>query len=477
MRLRSAAAAAALAMGACSFHANPTVEPQARTAAMITRSPIEHVVIVVQENRSFDDLFARFPGADGASRGEMKVKQGNGYVDRSVTLQPHSLVIAQDIAHCHSSFETAYDHGKMDGFNLVPIGPCGRGGELAGTLAYQYVDESQIEPYWQIADRWVLADHMFQTQGSGSFTAHQDLIRGATKISSTKSLIDSPDDWPWGCDAPPETKTWTIGIAGMVAEDGPFPCSDRFPNYASDGYKTLRDLLDAAGVSWKYYTPCFSNSDGCVRGSNCPDCDGDLLNAFDVIYPVRHGPEWQTNVSMPQTKIFSDIKHGTLPAVSWVIPADDESDHPAEKVDNGPSWVASVVNAIGKSAYWKSSAIVVVWDDWGGFFDNAVPPLRDDQGGLGFRVPALVISPYAKTGKSGRGGYVSHTQYEFGSILKYVEWNWNLGSLGTTDKRATSIGDVFDYSQKPRAFSLVRAPYSARYFEDQPIALQHGDPE
>jgi phospholipase C len=440
-------------------------------------SPIAHVVLIVQENRSFDDFFARFPGADGATRGKMKVKQGGKYVDQWVALKQHALLMSQDVEHCHASFETAYDGGKMDGFNLVPIGGCGTKGAPAGTLVYQYVEESLIRPYWDMATQWVLADHLFQTQGSGSFTAHQDLIRGGTAISSSESLIDSPDGWPWGCDAPTVVRTWTFDLRGRVAKNGPFPCSNKFPNYASGGYATLRDLLDAKGLSWKYYTPCFSKSDGCTPNGDCPNCDADLLNAFDVIYPVRYGSQWGTNVSMPETNIFKDIKDGALPALSWVIPADDDSDHPGEKIDRGPSWVASVVNAIGKSTFWNSTAIVVVWDDWGGFYDNAVPPFQDQYGGLGFRVPAIVISPYAIRGKSAQGGYVSHTRYEFGSILKYVEQNWHLGSLGTTDGRAISIRDVFDYKQKPRAFKPIASRYGEAYFERLPSTPQHGDPE
>lgn len=442
-----------------------------------SKSPIAHVVLIVQENRSFDNLFALFPGADGATRGKEKVKQGNGYVDKWVTLTQHSLTMEEDVAHCHASFETSYDDGKMDGFNLVPVSACSKDGRPAGTLVYQYVQRSLVKPYWDMAQQWVLADHMFQTQGSGSFTAHQDLIRGGTEIGDSKSLIDSPDGWPWGCDAPPHVVTKTISLRGYVGLNGPFPCSNKFPNYSSGGYATLRDLLDAAGLSWKYYTPCFSNSDGCARSDGCPDCDGDLLNAFDVIHPVRYGSEWGTNVSMPETNILRDIKHSALPAVAWVIPSDDNSDHPGESADNGPSWVASVVNAIGTSKYWKSSVIVVLWDDWGGFYDNAPPPFQDNHGGLGFRVPAIVISPYAISGNSSQGGYVAHTQYEFGSILKYIEQNWHLGSLRTSDIRATSIGNLFDYSQQPRPFKKIASKYSAEYFESRPVTPQHGDPE
>jgi phospholipase C len=440
-------------------------------------SPIQHVVLVIQENRSFDNFFALFPGADGATRGKMKVKRGGKYVDKWTMLQPHALINGSDIQHCHASFETAFDNGKMDGFNLVHFGVCRHPGNGVGTAAYQYVEESQIKPYWDIASQWVLADHMFQTQGSGSFTAHQDLIRGATNINSTESIIDNPSGQPWGCDAPSHSQTSLITSSGKYLFDkGPFPCTNRFPS--SGSYETLRDLLDAKGVSWKYYVPCFSTSNGCTPDKRCPDCAGNLLNAYDVIASVRYGSEWGTNFGMPETQIFSDITNGVLPAVSWVIPEDNEDDHPGERIDKGPSWVASVVNAIGQSAYWNSTAVFIIWDDWGGFYDNAVPQqFQDNLGGLGFRVPCLVVSPYAISGQSSQGGYVSHTQYEFGSILRYIEDNFNVGRLNTTDTRAASIGGVFNYAQVPRPFKRIASPDSIEYFKGLPPVVQHGDPE
>ena len=156
---------------------SPSLRTGSARLSAQSKSPIAHVVLIVQENRSFDNLFALFPGADGATRGKEKIKQGNGYVDKWVTLTQHSLIMKEDVAHCHASFETSYDDGKMDGFNLVPVSACSKDGKPAGTLVYQYVQRSLIKPYWDMAQRWILADHMFQTQGSGSFTAHQDLIR------------------------------------------------------------------------------------------------------------------------------------------------------------------------------------------------------------------------------------------------------------------------------------------------------------
>jgi phospholipase C len=490
MTLRSlhgwtSAVAVSLALGACSGGSSSLPGALSLARHHSGGSPIAHVVLIVQENRSFDDLFALFPGANGATRGKEKIKKGSKYVDKWVKLVASPLVTTHDISHCHSSFEVAYDGGKMDGFNLE-ASVCGSKGKTAGKLPYEYVEQSQIQPYWDMAEQWVLADAMFQTQGSGSFTAHQDLIRGATCITSTtscttpssgtESLVDTPTGMPWGCDAPTGVATYTINSSGQVQSGGPAPCSSSFPNYGSTGYVTLRDRLDAASLSWKYYTPCFKQS-GCSPSSGCPNCDGALLNAFDVIAPVRYGPEWGTNVSEPDTNIFSDISSGALPAVSWVIPEDDYDDHPKEPVDTGPSWVASVVNAVGQSTFWNSTVIIVLWDDWGGFYDNAVPPFQDAYGGLGFRVPMIVISPYAIAGTGSQGGYISHTPYEFGSILKYIEQNWNLQPTGPTDARATPISDVLNYQQSPRPFAAIPSDHDAKFFINKPHPPQHGDPE
>jgi phospholipase C len=457
-------------------------------------TPIQHVIMIVQENRSFDNLFATFPGANGATRGQEKLKRGGKYFRKWVTLKPTPLVASPkkpyDLAHCRPAFLLDYDNGKMDGFNIPPATSCGPGAPPAGLKPYQYVIKSDIAPYWDIAEQWVLADAMFQTQGSGSFTAHQDLIRGGTCIqacvhlsNSTETIVDNPTFWPWGCDAPGPVVTHTVNVHGVEKENGPYPCSNKFPNYS--GYQTLGTRLDSAGISWKYYTPCFSVTlqPGCSPSSDCsgskPNCNGSLLDAFDVIWPVRNSSEWGTKVSWPETNIFNDISNSALPAVSWVIPDDADSDHPNQPCgcDDGPSWVASVVNAVGQSSYWNSSVIVVVWDDWGGFYDNAVPPKQDKEGGLGFRVPMLVISPYAIAGSSSQGGYISHTQYEFGSLLKYIEENWNLPTLGTTDQRATSIDDTLNYTQTPRQFKMIPSQHSPKFFMSRPHVVQHGDPD
>jgi phospholipase C len=422
--------------------------------AVRVKQYIRHVVILIQENRSFDNLFATYPGADGTRYGMIKT----GSKDVRIALKPVALDGLCDFGHGYANYTTDYDRGAMDGFSLE--GGSKKCPGPAGKKPYQYVRPSQVRPYWAIADRYVLADRVFATQGSGSFTGHQDLIAGGTTIDAmkTQALVDFPTHMPWGCDAPPGTVT-SLLIAGTPpkyeSDAGPFPCLK---------YRTLRDLLDAKSVTWKYYSPPE------------PHGTGALWDAFDAIKAVREGPQWHTNVTHDPTVIFSDISGGTLPAVSWVVPDDVNSDHPGPASDTGPSWVASVVNAIGDSKYWDSTAVIVVWDDWGGFYDHVKPPFFDRLGGLGFRVPMLIVSPFAREGKSKRG-YISHTQYEFGSILKFVEHIWGLGSLGTTDSRAANIIDCFDFSQPPRTFARIPARYSQEYFAKQPPSYQPVDTE
>jgi len=412
---------------------------------------------MIQENRTFNDFFATFPGATGSTTGYELVKKGSGYKRQKVTLSEVKLERKGhgNLTHVYPAFLTAYHNGAMDGFNLIEFG-----GKPEGETPYQYVNPTLVAPYWAIASQWGLADMMFQTQGSESFTAHQDLIRGGTFIDARHSLIDSPSSSrAWGCDSNPGSRTTLISKKlRHLVNQGPFPCSNDFPNYPN-GYQTLRDLLDANSVSWKYYTPVFEKQQ-----------PNGIWNAFDVIAPVRYGPEWTDgHIASPETSIFNDISNGALPAMSWVIPDAQNSDHPGYSSDDtGPAWVASVVNAIGESTYWDSTAVIVVWDDWGGFYDPVAPPLpRDNQGGPGFRVAMLVVSPYVRVGSGTQGGYVSHTVYGFGSILRFVEDTFALGRLGTTDVSCKSIADMFDLTQQPRGFQPISSRYTREYFLHQ----------
>ena len=175
--------------------------------------------------------------------------------------------------------------------------------------------------------------------------------------------------------------------------------------------------------------------------------------------------------------MLKDASNDNLASVDWVTPSHADSDHPAYRGDEGPSWVSSVVNAVGQSSYWPTSAIIVVWDDWGGFYDNANPPKLDYRG-LGIRVPCLIISPYAKQ------NYVTHVQYEYGSILRFIEEVNGLaaGSIGPkskgyTDGRAASLDDAFDFTQQPRKFTKIGSKYPMSHFLHEPPSDEPVDTE
>ena len=466
---------------ACGGPAGFGAPPYARSDAgavfnpATTKSPIKHVVILIQENRSFDNFFATFPGADGTTTGKAAAMSGSeaSYCSDEgmpVITKPTSIPLQEtdlygsgfgksghfaentDAPHIHSGFKTEYDQRKMDGFDLVGNNPNGSGSPLC-TYVYQYVNPNDIAPYWDIATQYVLADHTFQTQASGSFTGHQDLIAAGTQIKTNEALIDNPTYFPWGCDANPPVRTAIIKRSGEVDRyGGPFPCLK---------YSTLRDLLDAKSVSWKFYAMPVQKESGPNHG----DTAG-IWSAFDAIKAVRYSDEWRQNVTRGSSVILKDISNRRLPAVAWVTPDAVNSDHPAEKSDTGPSWVASIVNAIGESGYWKSTAVVVVWDDWGGFYDHVPPPRPFNwQGGPGFRVPMLIVSPYVKA-------HVEHTVYQFGSVLRFIENNWGLGTLGRNDAHSTSIGTAFDFNMKPRTFHKIPSKYPVDYFlHQQPSGL------
>jgi phospholipase C len=398
-----------------------------------------HIVILIQENRTFDNLFATFPGADGTTvgkthNGTMRLRVGN--LESPISPYNNYLQWLSD-----------YNHGRMNHFDITPIG------RVPGTYVYQYVNPAQIRPYWDLAKAYVLSDHMFQTDGSGSFTAHQDLIRGGTEIDSSHHIIDFPTQAPWGCDAPAGTVTTLITATNhYLPNQGPSPCFR---------YATLRDSLDSKQLSWRYYSPVIGQGQS-----------GTFWNAFEAIHAVRYGPEWSTNRVSPETRVFTDIWRDSLPSVSWIVPDSQNSDHPGNTSDTGPSWVAQVVNAIGRTPAWKTTAIVILWDDWGGWYDHVAPPGQHRYGGLGFRVPMIVVSPYSKA------GYVSHNQYEFGSTVRFIEDNWELPRLGTTDRRAADfVGDFFDFTQPPRKFVPIGTKYSESYFLHQEASNRPVDDE
>jgi phospholipase C len=448
------AAAFVAALTACSSGTISTPNPPGPGPSSAPSGSIQHVVILFQENRSFNSMFMGFPGAETSNVGACKRWKspfGKVYCPDSAPVKlkpilleskcfPHCGDGGADIAHQYSTFQIESDPDKatgllrMDGFDAINTGTTGLG-PPAGLYPYGFVERREVRPYWDMASQYTLADHMFSTEKSDSFPAHQELIAGTTALSDQESLVDSPSTPHWGCDAPSGTTTPVIFKDGHIKINGPFPCFTQ--------YKTIADVLDASNVSWKYYVQAMSGK--------YEDFSGDVWNAFDAIKSVRYGADWKKNIVNPNSQVMNDAAAGKLPSVSYVIPTLQDSDHPASGCPNGPRWVASVVDAIGKSPEWKNTLILVTWDEWGGWYDG-VPPPQLDYTTLGNRIPLIIISPYAKK------HYVSKTQYEFGSILKFVEQNFGTGSLGSTDVRANSIGDALDFTQKPTAFKPIPIP-------------------
>jgi phospholipase C len=414
--------------------------------------PITHVVIIMQENRSFDNFFRGFPKADSATFG-----YGHGV---KYALQELPLKWTFDLNHYHYQFLEDYDGGKNDGFDHLIRGytsgckylpydwvnhpSCWAfwPGKNYAKMAYSYAKKSDIQPYWTMAAQYTLGDHNFGSTNGPSFEPHQELIAGQTGHAS-----EVPSTTPWGCDAPKEDEYY---LQGGSANPPAFPPAVghevyEIPGHVCFTYQTVANLLDNASISWRWYKQ--------------PKSSGDSfwLDAFDAIQAVRYGPDYK-NVVTPDKQVLADIASGSLAQVSWVMPHGGASDHPGGNSGNcGPAWVTSIVNAIGQSKYWNSTAIIITWDEWGGWFDHVKPPQYADPTtgayeGLGYRVPLIIVSPYAKN------HYVSKSQHETASALHFVEKMFGLPSLGTDDARADAYDDVFNFSQNPTQFKQIPPP-------------------
>jgi phospholipase C len=405
-------------------------------ASKQSRDVIKHVVIIVQENRSFDNLFQGFRGADTVASG--KASDGS-----TIPLQPVSLAHGIDPNHGFAEFTASLDGGKMDGFDQVVGFP-----RTEKNMTYAYVPRAEVQPYFDLASAYSLADRMFQSNNSNSYVSHQYLI-----AAQSANVVNNPVSLPWGCDAA------ATGLTLMGADGVPRTAPDVAPCF---DYQTIGDLLDTAGKTWAYYAPA-------IADMNTGDPGGALWTPYDAIRHIRYGPDWAQDQISPETTILGDIAHSTLRNVSIVTPDAYNSDHARFPSTTGPAWVSSIVSAIGSSVYWKDTAIFVTWDDWGGWYDHVVPP-RIDANGPGFRVPLIAISPFAKH------GYVSHVQFETASLTRYIEDTFALGTLGQRDATATAPHDMFDYTQSVKPLTGVRLAASAMRAASQ-RAPSHAAPD
>jgi len=392
---------------ACSDAAPRAADPRPTPLASAsvtsdTKWPIKHVVLLMEENRSFDNLFGAFPGADGTTFGWDHGEK-----------RPLSLATDQaalDLPHCYRCALASYDHGKMDGFNQS---------DAANEYAYTQMSASDEPNYWYWAKNNVLSDNFFSAEMGPSYANHFYAIAG-----QSAGTHDNPERPPelhsltWGCDSPPEEKVRVVD--GHGGAKWVHPCFD---------VPTVGDTFNKNGLSWSYYAAE-------------PDQIGYIWSQYSSIRHIFRTDQWDQHIH-PVDNVVSDIQTQGLADVTYIMPRMEFSNHPDYNFCYGENWATKVINAIMASPDWDSTAIFLTWDEWGGFYDHVKPPTVD-RFGVGFRVPLIVLSPYAKE------GYIDDHQGEFDSVLKFIELNWDLPSMTQRDKTASSLAYNFDFSQSPR---------------------------
>jgi len=365
-------------------------------------NPIKHVVIIIKENRSFDNYFGTFPGTNGATYGFAGSKR--------IPLA-HAKLVSPDLGHGWRESIEAIDGGKMDGFYK----------DAPHYGSYVQFHKEDIPNYWKYAQTFALADNFFSSMYGGSFPQHlyfaaassDDIVGNPSQLKHGKRGPQA-----WGCDSQPG-----VVVAQVDPNNGQknyiFPCID---------IPTLPDELDAAGRTWRYYSA--------NRNSY-----GFIWSILDSISHIRYGGEWDTNV-LDVNNFANDVQSGQLADVTWITPLGPVSDHPPQNVCRGENWSVEIINAIMQSKFWDSTAIFLTWDDFGGFYDH-VPPPTVDYFGLGIRVPFIIISPYVKPGT------IHHSVFEFSSMLSFSEKLFDLPHLTERDKDADDMMKAFDFSQTP----------------------------
>jgi phospholipase C len=370
------------------------------------RFPIDHVVVIVKENHTFDNYFSGFPGAVSTN-----MKPDGTEAGRPPT------VLSYDICHTHDCALANWDHGKMDGWT--------------DAHAFDQYLEADIPNYWQYARHFALADHFFASMLGPSFPGHFFALAAQAGWS-----IDNPTQTvPWGCDDATGTTVTTL-VKGTCVTQDVFPCFDM---------KTVFDLLPP-GVTWKFY------------GDKLPPGVGQIWSMLDAVDHIRNGSAWTDHLA-DETTFDSDVASGNLPNVAFLVPQLLQSEHPPENVCTGENWTVGHLNALmatgtDPNGLWWSTAVVMTYDDFGGWYDHVAPPMQygcDEQTpyGLGFRLPALFISPWVKPGS------VYSTVAHQASIPKFIETIFGLASLNSFDPAAQDgpgtddLMGAFDFTQTP----------------------------
>lgn len=371
-----------------------------------TRTPIKHIVTLMQEGHSFDNYFGTFPGAAGIPEGVcMPVAPGAG----PSCVRPF-VIGKQPLAtldHDRSAFEAARNGGAMDGFVAAQ-----RNRVAPSTLTMGHYRRSDLRYYWNLADRYVLFDRFFSASTGGTVANHL---------------------------------FWVTGTSGALA-------SDAIPPGGLGDLPTIFDRLQAAGVTWKFYVQNYDPRATYERGPHAERSA--QIGRVPLLGYARYinDPALFSHI-VPISEYYDDVQRGSLPAVSYIVPS-GTSERPPSNIQSGQRFVRSLVDGLSASREWSSSAFIWTYDSWGGWYDHVVPP-RVDPDGYGFRVPALLVSAYA------RRGYVDHTQLDSTSILRFIEDNWSLPPLSTRDASAASLVHAFDFAAAARPAGLVPADHAA----------------
>jgi phospholipase C len=412
---RSAAAAAGLFMSSCfgdRVSTSPTPRPTYGTPVpkVQTRWPIDRVVYLMLENRSFDNLLGRYPGARGTRTG---VRAG-----QEVPLIRCPEWLPGDLAHDTASWHAMYNDGKMDGFAIGEFGPY---------YAYSQFERHDVPNYFHWADRYVLCDNFFASVAGPSHPNHLFLIAGQAggavdnpENIRVKTLNDGRQFKSWGCDA------YGDGVFINVEDER----GNIRQHSTCFDMKTVGHQLSKRDIDWAFY-------------SADPYQAGYIWQAYSAIDDVFHDREMWDEHIWPVDDLMRDIEANALPPVTWITPRFQLSDHPPFSTKHAHNWVTDIVNGIMRSEMWDRTAIFITWDEWGGLYDHVAPPTIDGVD-LGFRVPMMVISPYAKR------GYIDDAFGEFTAPLRFVSDNWGLPPLTKRIESSHNFEHVFDFERTPR---------------------------
>lgn len=438
-------------------------------------SSFQHVVLIVQENRTPDNLFQGLCGTGRSLCPSPYDLQNFGTDNLGNTIQlskqPEGPIY--DPAHDHPNFVTQCDldtttnQCKMDGLSSA---------KCPDDCSFQYLDPADVAPYVTLAQQYGWANYMFQTNQGPSPPAHAIIFGGTAAPSAADDAAATfVASWQYvsGC-LSPLNAVWEM-ISPQTAPNL-FELVNSPLGTTCFTHDTVATLLDhhKPRLSWKYYAPSATSIWNAVSWFQ------DICKP-NAAHKKCLGAEWANDVDLNPTDVLTDISACNLRNVVWVIPSGQNSDHPGKVSGDdigGPSWVASIVNQIGQSTctdtingkpltYWQDTAILVTWDDWGGWFDHEPPTLlsvpSEGQGDYqyGFRVPLVVVSAYTPM------GYIDNNRNDFGSIVRFVENNFGFaeGTLNFADARATTdLTDFFNLSQSPRTFTPISAPLGVDFF-------------